>query len=136
MKNILIGIVGALLGIALFAGGVTCGHLYSSRKYWANYSAFTQVLGDTAGIMGALQTFDEVSPEAARQHLATILAYHVICLDIILPQGNERRSDLSQGVLARVAEHNRKHPFNLKYPEVEKQLNAILSDSTTGTSTN
>ena len=136
MKYILSGIFGALLGIALFAGGIACGIWYSSTKYWDSYSVLTQELGDTARTMAALQMLDETSPEETRQHLATMVAYQVIALDILLPRNVKRRADLSEGLLARVAEYNRKHPFNLKYPEVEKQLNAILSDCTMGTSTN
>ena len=136
MKYILSGIFGALLGITLFAGGIFCGIWYSSTKQWDNYSVLTQELGDTARTMAALQMLDETSPEEARRHLATMVAYQVIALDILLPRSDKRRADLSEGLLARVAEYNRKHPFNLKYPEVEKQLNAILSDCTMGNSTN
>ena len=129
MKNILIGTLGALAALVFFAMGLAVGTAYSMSKQWVSYSLAMQELGTAAETMIALHMLDKTSPEQTREYLTTKLAFQVQALDMMTMYDASQKDELANGLLLKVAQHKKEHPFTTKDPELDKKLNAILAEA-------
>ena len=127
MKNILIGTLGALAALVIFAMGLLIGAAYSMSKQWVAYSLTTQELSATAETMLALHMLDNAPPEQMREYLTSKLALQLQGLDIMAINDASQNKELTKGLFLKVAQHKKEHPFTVKYPELEEKLNAILA---------